>query len=89
MLPSAFIDFLTGYMRSSKFTTVTRLHRGLILRWILWADGNPANAIPGYTTCPPAGRNGFPAGWTIQNFRQIHRDLISPDLRAKLRTPII
>ena len=85
ILPSKFVDFLTEAFLRQSTPSVRRLHRGLILRWTLWGDGLTANAIPGYDRCPPAGRNGFPAGWTLANFRAIARDAAAPEI-SNLRT---
>jgi hypothetical protein len=75
-LPAAFVSWLKGYILSQHFTSVRRLHRGLILRWTLWQDGNPGNAIPGYDRCPPAGLNDQPLGWSYQKFQAIARETI-------------
>jgi hypothetical protein len=80
-LPAEFVTWLTGYIQSAQYTNIIRLHRGLILRWTLWADGLQANAIPGYDRCPPASRSGFPAGWHIGTFRQIAKDALRSDTR--------
>ena len=84
-LPRKFVEFLTEAFLRQSTPSVRRLHRGLILRWILWGDGLTANAIPGYDRCPPAGRNGFPAGWTLANFRAIAREAAAPEI-SELRT---
>jgi hypothetical protein len=75
-LPIPFVEFLKTYVNHAQFTNVRRLHRGLILRWVLWQDGHADNALPGYETCPPAGRNGLPAGWSLRKFSDIAREAI-------------
>lgn len=75
-LPAPFVAWLRSYAASAQFTSFTRLHRGLVLRWCLWRDGIPANALPGYATCPPATTSGFPAGWSAGNLRDICREAI-------------
>ena len=82
-LPAAFVAWLRGYILSQHFTSVRRLHRGLILRWTLWQDGNPGNALPGYDSPPPAGPNGIPLGWSYQKFHAIARETIgTPAIHA-------
>jgi hypothetical protein len=85
-LPAEFVSYLTAYISSPRFTSVRRMHRGFILRWVLWQDGHEGNAIPGYATCPPAGRNDMPAGWTYENFRDIARDAVGVVAIAKCRS---
>lgn len=70
-LPAPFVSWLQSYIGSPKFTSVRRLQRGLILRWCLWRDGCPGNALPGYSAPPPAGPNGIPRGWSVSNLRDI------------------
>ena len=79
-LPAAFVAYLASYCRSAQFTTPRRLHRGLILRWTLWQDGHESNALPGYATCPPAGRGDFPAGWTLRNITDIAKEAIGQEV---------
>ncbi len=76
-LPAAFVAWLKDYILSQHFTSVRRMHRGLVIRWSLWRDGNPDNALPGYETCPPAGSNDQPIGWSYQKFNAIARETIS------------
>lgn len=47
---------------------IEHLRRRLILRWMLWQDGEPQNAIPGYDTPPPDCGLGYPAGWSRSSF---------------------
>ena len=82
-LPAAFVAFLKSYILSSHFTSVRRLHRGLILRWTLWMDGHSGNALPGYAAPPAAGPNGLPIGWSYQKFHAIARETIgTPRIHA-------
>lgn len=82
-LPTPFVDYLRSLILSGRFTNIRRLHRGLILRWALWRDGVGENAIPGYSACPPAGRNDLPAGSSYRNFQDIAREAIgTPAIHA-------
>jgi hypothetical protein len=85
-LPADFVAYLRGYIKSPHFTSVRRFHRGMILRWTLWSDGIQSNAIPGYATCPPAGRDGLPAGWSYRTFSDIAREAIGTPAIAARRT---
>lgn len=75
-LPPEFVAWVRAYVLSAQFTTVRRLHRGLILRWGFWLDGIPQNALPGYTTPPKPGPNGLPLGWSFHAFNDIAREAI-------------
>lgn len=86
-LPPAFVAWLKGYILSQQFKSVRRLHRGLILRWTLWQDGVPGNALPGYDRCPHAGPNDQPLGWSYQKFHAIAREAHGCPLRSGLRSP--
>lgn len=85
-LPPAFVKFVINCILSGKFPTATSLHRSIILRWTLWYDGHEANAIPGYDQCPPPATSfGFPAGWTLRNFRKIYRDTFRSAFEANVQ----
>lgn len=86
-LPLPFVKWLHYCFLQNRHVSVRRMHRAVILRWILWQDGNPTNAIPGYPTCPPESPYGFPSGWTYEAFRSIARDVLSAPVRTGLRTP--
>ncbi len=75
-LPAEFVAWLKAYVLSSQFTTVRRLHRGLIIRWGFWLDGVETNKLPGYATCPKPTLSGYPAGWSYQKFHAIAREAI-------------
>lgn len=85
-LPRQFVQWLQECFLKNPDTSVRRMHRAVILRWILWQDGNPTNAIPGYLICPPESPYGFPSGWTYEAFRSIARDVLSDPRRTGLRT---
>jgi hypothetical protein len=86
-LPAEFVTWLRGYIASAQYTSAVRLHRGLILRWLLWQEGNETNALPGYATPPPATATGFPAGWTVRNLRDIARETLAEPARTGHRAP--
>lgn len=76
-LPAEFVAYIRELLLRDRTHNIRRIHRWLIIRRTLWSDGIPANAIPGYTTCPPADeRTGYPAGWTYRKFSDIAREAI-------------
>lgn len=78
-LPAEFVAWLRSYVLSNQFTTVRRMHRGLILRWGFWLDGVSSNKLPGYTECPKPTPSGQPAGWSYQKFNAIARETIGTE----------
>lgn len=83
-LPDAFVEFLTRCLRSRRFKSCTRFHRGLITRLNLWRDGHPQNAIPGYDNPPPDGPKGYPLGWSVASIREIAREC-NADIESSIR----
>lgn len=50
---------------------VKEVHRAVIAQWNLWRrTGDPVHALPGFYTCPPDCGKGYPAGFSIENFRR-------------------
>lgn len=72
-IPQEFRDFLMRAVISHPVITATRLRHMMILRWMLWQEGNKQNALPGYAWCPVDCGKGYPHGWTLKNFQTIWR----------------
>ncbi len=52
------------------------VHKVVVAEWHLWtATGDPAHAIPGYETPPPADpKTRLPHGWSVGNIRRLKPD---------------
>ena len=58
-------------MRCQRRDAVAEVHRTVLAQWNLWRrTGDPQWAIPGFTTAPPDAGKGYPAGFSIENFRR-------------------
>jgi hypothetical protein len=58
-------------LRSQRRDAVAEVHRNVISQWNLWRrTGDPQWTIPGFTSPPPDAGKGFPAGFSIENFRR-------------------
>lgn len=71
-MPAATQQWLIGYMASQqRQPNPRRIRAGLILRWILWQDGQESMAIPGYASPPADCGTGAPRGWSLKSFRAL------------------
>ena len=85
-LPAEFAAYIRNLFLRDPRHNIRRIHRWIIIRWCLWADGIEANAMPGYATCPPEDpRTGFPAGWSVRNFSDLCREAIGTATIAAAR----
>ena len=76
-LPAPFVAWLRELILRDPHHNIRRIHRWCVLRWTMWTDGVPSNALPGYSEPPQADpRTGFPAGWSYQKFHAIARETI-------------
>ena len=66
-LPEAFKDYVRQlHIQNQRSTTGREVHRIVCERASKWRrTGDPAYAIPGYSTPPPQGPKGYPAGWSV------------------------
>lgn len=63
---------------------VAEVHRMTIAQWRQWIrTGDPQWAIPGFSSPPPDAGKGFPAGFSIENFRRCAPDNYQKTLAAQ------
>jgi len=75
-LPEAFRMFVRQlHLQCQRATTGREVQRTLVERWRKWQrTGDEKFAIPGYTSPPPAGPKGYPAGWSEDNILRFRPD---------------
>lgn len=75
-LPEEFKDYVRKlHYQNQRCTTGREVQRQIVERWQAWrSTGDPALAIPGYPTPPPATRQGYPHGWSIDNVLRLRPD---------------
>lgn len=75
-LPEDFKEWVKGlHLQNQRSTTGREVHRQVIERWSKWKrTGDPALAIPGYLTPPPAGSQGYPVGWSEDQIVRLRPD---------------
>lgn len=58
-------------IRMQRRDAVAEVHRMVIAQWQKWRrTGDPQWAIPGFASPPPDAGKGFPAGFSVENFRR-------------------
>lgn len=63
---------------------VAEVHRMVIAQWRKWSrTGDPQWAIPGFASAPPDAGKGFPAGFSVENFRRCAPDNYQKTLAAQ------
>jgi len=63
---------------------VAEVHRMTIAQWTKWRrTGDPQWALPGFISPPPDAGKGFPAGFSVENFRRCAPDNYQKTLAAQ------
>ena len=63
---------------------VAEVHRMTIAQWRMWTrTGDPQWAIPGFSSPPADAGKGFPAGFSVENFRRCGPDNYQKTLAAQ------
>lgn len=72
-LPPAFRAWVESlYLRHQRDTSGLAVHRLIIDQWSLWRrTGDPAHALPGYTTPPPTGPKGYPHSFSPKTISRL------------------
>jgi hypothetical protein len=71
-------------MRMQRRDAVAEVHRTVIAQWNLWRrTGDPQWAIPGFTSPPADAGKGYPAGFSVENFRRCQPSTYQKTLSAQ------
>lgn len=63
---------------------IAEVHRMTIAQWQKWSrTGDPQWAIPGFSSAPPNAGKGYPAGFSVENFRRCAPDNYQKTLAAQ------
>ena len=66
---------------------VESFRRSMIIRWMLWQEGDSSQAIPGYAAPPADCGKGHPAGWSRGSFKRLACMAKQEEIRTALKRP--